>query len=487
MIASWMAYALLVSVLVAAGAWLLEEMVRQRRGPVRFLWLGALLATVALVAVAPLRMTEPVVLQASVAQSAAPAGGTGIRQDGVLEWVAAALKAARDAAANPLRAAARLGDGSAGTALGIGWMALSAAVLALAAVTILRARRDRRTWPLAEVADARVRVAPRTGPAVLGILHPEVVVPAWLLAASEEEQRLVVLHEAEHVRARDPLVLAAGCVAAALVPWSPAAWWMLLRLRAAVELDCDARVLRRGVRRREYGTLLIEMAGRGPGLSLGAPALAGSPSTLERRIRAMNLVLHRRARLRAGLFATLGLALLAGACESPLPTTAEVERMDVGAVEARTVQLRPAGSGDVTYVVDGKPVTAEEARALSAEQIARIDVSRTGGAATNTVTIHTRAASGQPAATAGSPERVRVNVMQPAGESQGVVMSRSRTFEGLVVIDGQVRDNAALEGLDPDDIETINIIKPNAADRVYSDPRAANGVIRVTTKAPANR
>ena len=55
MIASWMLYALLVSVLMAAGAWLLEEVVRQRGGIVRFLWLGALVGTVALVAVAPLR------------------------------------------------------------------------------------------------------------------------------------------------------------------------------------------------------------------------------------------------------------------------------------------------------------------------------------------------------------------------------------------------------------------------------------------------
>ncbi|HVH13401.1 MAG TPA: hypothetical protein VM759_10130, partial [Longimicrobium sp.] len=59
MIAAWMLYALLVSVLMALGAWLLEGAVRMRGGPVRFLWLGALLATVALVALAPLRSTPP--------------------------------------------------------------------------------------------------------------------------------------------------------------------------------------------------------------------------------------------------------------------------------------------------------------------------------------------------------------------------------------------------------------------------------------------
>lgn len=488
MIASWMLYALLVSALVAAGAWLLEEVVRQRGGPVRLLWLGALLATVALVAAAPLRIAEPLALQAKVAPSAQPADAAPPRRDGLAAAVRAAVQSARDAVSSPLRAAAALGDGPAGTALGIGWMALSAAVLGLAGATLLRARRARRRWPLARMADARVRVAPRTGPAVLGVLHPEVVVPSWLLDAPEEEQRLVVLHEAEHVRARDPLVLAAGCLAAALVPWSPAAWWMLLRLRAAVELDCDARVLRRGVRPREYGSLLITMAGRGPGLSLGAPALAGSPSTLERRIRAMNVALPRRARLRAALLGTLGLALLAGACESPLPTTAEVERMDVRSLESRTLVLQPGPNENVSYFVDGEPVSADEARALPAERISRIDVSRAAGDEAGAVRIFTREA-GEVAAADGSRPRVRMSVTGPADEAGNVAVQSSplRRFDGLVVIDGQIRDDAALQTLDPDAIATIDVLKGDAATAVYSDPRAANGVIRVTTKSPANR
>jgi uncharacterized membrane protein len=68
MIASWMLYALLVSVLVAAAAWTLEEVFRLRGRAVRFLWLGALLGTVAITAAAPLRIRPPVVLHA--AQSA---------------------------------------------------------------------------------------------------------------------------------------------------------------------------------------------------------------------------------------------------------------------------------------------------------------------------------------------------------------------------------------------------------------------------------
>lgn len=390
-------------------------------------------------------------------------------------------------------------------------MALSAAVLALAAVTVLRARRARRGWPLADVAGAHVRVSPRVGPAVLGVVRPEVVVPAWLLDAPAEEQRLVVLHEREHVRARDPLLLAAGCLAVALVPWSPAAWWMLLRLRAAVELDCDARVLRQGVRPRAYGTLLIEMAGRGPGLSLGAPALAGSPSTLERRLRAMNARLPRFARLRAGLLGTLGLVLLASACDTPLPTTAEVQAMDVRALEARTTVLVPTqADGNVTYYVDDKQVTAEEARTLVADRIVRMEVTRAQAQGSGVVRIYTN--PGAEGATAAGGVRVttyrnpqapataeararRAGTSIVARDPNGVEFRASRAegttltagFEGLLVIDGVISDASALRTMAPDAIEQVEVIKGAAATQVYDDPRAAQGVIRITTKRGANR
>ncbi|HST57322.1 MAG TPA: M56 family metallopeptidase, partial [Longimicrobium sp.] len=373
MIATWMLYALLVSVLMAAGAWLLEEVVRQRGGIVRFLWLGALVGTVGLVAVAPLRTAPAPRAPGGIVIPVTATVAKEVQKEGVTAMAARALRAVRTVLARPLQEAAALGTGPAGRALAAGWGALSMLFLALAAGTALRARRARRRWPVADVAGASVRVSPGTGPAVLGVVHPEVVVPAWLLHATEDEQRLVVLHEREHVHARDPLLLAVGCVAVALLPWSPAAWWMLLRLRAAVELDCDARVLRAGVPRRAYGSLLIDMAGRGPGLSLGVPALAGSPSTLERRLRAMNARLPRFARTRAGLFGILGLALLTGACETPLPTTAEVQAMDVATLEAKTLDVT-AVSENVTYYVDGKQMSAEEAHALVGDQIVRMEV-----------------------------------------------------------------------------------------------------------------
>ncbi|HEY0023710.1 MAG TPA: M56 family metallopeptidase [Longimicrobium sp.] len=518
MIGSWMLYALLVSLLVAAAAWTLEEVLRLRGRAVRFVWLGALLGTGAVMAAAPLRSRAPVVLQAARSAAAVEATEDGAPTGGAMARAAASLGALRsglDHRLDQAGAAAR----AASPALGWGWLALSAVTLALTGATLLRARRARRRWPIAELSGERVRVAPAVGPAVLGIRRPEVVVPAWLLGASPREQRLVVIHEREHVRARDPLVLLAGCVAAAALAWNPATWWMLRRLRAAVELDCDARVLRHGVRPQEYGAVLIDIAGRGPGLSLGAPALAGSPSILERRLRAMTTKLPRYARLRASLLGVLSVAVLATACETPLPTSAELEQMDVAAVEARGSRLALTSEGETRFFVDGTQVTPQEARAISADRILRMEVTKapvpsgtasaapagggtvhiytvaegaesrrlstrreTAGAASAGVT-HTRVPRGAGAAGQGT-----IRVPRGGGSAGGdQVVVRSGSFDGLVFIDGVQSPAAALRTLDPQAIERIDILKGGEATRQYDDPRAANGVIRVTTKGGASR
>lgn len=533
MIASWMLYALLVSALVAAAAWVLEEVCRLVGLPVRFAWLGALLATMGLVALAPLRFAAPgpLVIMPSLA---IPQSGHSAGQSEPTLWasLAGTIEAARAALAEPVLAAATLGDGATGKALTFGWIALSLGLLSLIVVTVLRSRGARRGWPLREIAGTPVRVAPMTGPAVLGLYRPEVVVPEWLLQAPPEEQRLVVLHEQEHIHAHDPLVLAAGCLFVALIPWNPFAWWMLLRLRLAVELDCDIRVLRGGVRPQTYGSLLIDMAGRGPGLSLGVPALAGSPSTLERRLRAMTTRLPRFAALRASALGTVGLAALVAACETRMPTAPEVEAMDVAAAELQLRRLQLVATkaahefenGKVTYFVNGKEASEEEARALGGDRIARINVLRDAGAGshveinveTHTDTVRFGTLPGKTAE--GSQEaygtgyeagkearRLTMRALQSelrkdrtdtvksiervvAVGDTGKPGIRVRGSDGpppLVILDGVPVESSRMNGIDPDLIKEIEVLKGPAATRLYADPRAANGVIRITTKAGA--
>jgi hypothetical protein len=306
------------------------------------------------------------------------------------------------------------------------------------------------------------------------------------------------MHEQEHIRARDPLLLAAGCLVVALIPWNPLAWWMLLRLRLAVELDCDTRVLRGGVRPQTYGSLLIDMAGRGPGLSLGVPALAGSPSTLERRLRAMTTRLPRFAALRASALGTLGFAALVAACETRMPTAPEIDEMNVTAAEAQGKNFGIASKdGQVTYFVDGKQVSAEEARALGGDKIVRMEMVR--AQAGEGVIFHIATREGTP----GEEDRVRVTeniLLETPGKGKHIVYEATQAggkktqrmlpageFPGLLFVDGVLTQPSRMRTLNPDDVATIEVIKGPAAAKLHSDPKAAQGVIRITTKAGANK
>jgi hypothetical protein len=334
------------------------------------------------------------------------------------------------------------------------------------------------------------------------------------------------MHEQEHIRARDPLLLAVGCLVVALIPWNPLAWWMLLRLRLAVELDCDTRVLRGGVRPQTYGSLLIDMAGRGPGLSLGVPALAGSPSTLERRLRAMTTRLPRFAALRASALGTLGFAALVAACETRMPTAPEVEAMDVAAAELQLRRLQLVATkaahefenGKVTYFVNGKEASEEEARALGGDRIARMEMVRAQAGEGAEFRVTTRLPGAQTGGqhqadrVKGVGEMVldsvakekryhfrssgaggdRVTTLYPslAAGDTGKARVRVRGSGGadpLIILDGVPVESSRLNGIDPDQIKEMEVIKGPAAAKLHSDPKAANGVIRITTKGGAAR
>ncbi|MBV9773486.1 MAG: M56 family metallopeptidase, partial [Gemmatimonadetes bacterium] len=376
---SWIVYGLLVGTLLAATARGLEEVCRLARFPTRWVWAAALATTVALAGLAPRRdLPRPVAVA-----SFTPSGP--VRARVASSWsdeVRLALTGARSALAESLRGAVAAVERHAPPALDRylagSWMVLSAALLVVFAGVYARFHGARRGWPVTVLHGTRVRLAPGVGPAVVGLSRPEIVVPRWLLAHTAEEQRLVLAHEHEHVAARDPLLLAGACLAAVLLPWHPAVWWMLSRLRLAVELDCDRRVLHRGVPPQTYGALLIELAGRCSGLRVGAIALADESSHLERRLLAMKPHFSRFAPVRAAAVGAAALLALVAACEARLPTSAEVDDMDVASAQRsmRRVSVTELDDSRTVFLVDGARVTAAEAKAIEPERIGEISINR---------------------------------------------------------------------------------------------------------------
>lgn len=497
-----MAYGLVVGALVAAAGWCLEALCRLARRPTRWVWLGALATTLVMMIAAPQR--RPAMVPAAVLAQATP--GAAARTDGAGSRLSlgtlthAALAAVLRPVDAALATAARV-PGAADAWIGAAWASLAALLIVLFTIAYGRLRRSARDWPITDVQGTRVRLAPEFGPAAVGLVAPEIVLPRWMLAHTAEQQRLALSHEGEHVRARDPLLLAMGCGAAVLMPWHPAVWWMLGRLRLAVELDCDSRVLRRrGISARAYGNALLDLASRCSGSLLGSPALAHGATHLERRLLAMTSQPSRFARARATVLTALAVTSLVAACEARLPTSSEVEHMDARAAERR---VSTVGGVDSTaeYRVDGIVVARSTALALAPSEIVSIEIRRpkSGEPGRASVSIRTTKAlaEGHSAVrhmhVAEAPHLVRKtdsgavsleprNGMVVAADSPATRTRFAKdNFNGLIVIDGARADRGALARLTPAEIESVEVLKGGAAQQLYPEPEAANGVIVIKT------
>jgi beta-lactamase regulating signal transducer with metallopeptidase domain len=485
---AWMMYVLFIGALLSLGAWCLDEALRYAKLPTRWVWTAAMLGTIAFAGYAlTQRNARPVAISALVANvvttaSPAPLSSAGIAA--TIEMFRATIIASMASTMDTVTA--RIPADVARFAL-FAWVAASVVLTFMHVVVNRRVVMKRREWPLATLPGGTARVSPTLGPAVIGLASPEIVVPQWLLEKSSEEQRLVMVHEQEHISARDQFLPVGALVVATLLPWHPAVWWSLARLRLAVELDCDARVLRRGEQAQSYGTLLIDIAAQcGGHRAAGALALADRTSHLERRIRAMT---NRTSRFIVAR--TIGLASIAAlaiitACEAKLPTSSEIAKMDVSAAEkAATAVLLPAAGGSTTYnyVVDDKATTEAEAHAIPGSLIASVSMAKPRGAeagAKGLVTIQTKDyAATHPEASLrarearGEVKRVSTDTYIPYGKDAP-----------LVVVDGVIAEQSVLTKLHTADIASVEVLKGAAATAAWSHPAAVNGVITITTKHP---
>lgn len=301
MIATWMLYTLLVGGLIVAAAHACHSLLRLLGRPVRWVWAGTILAVVAIPLLTALR----------------PAPGAPATPEAVVESVALVkpILAPVTAGLTTLPAARSLDR-----PLLVAWGATSLILLAalLHSVGVLRGRR--REWPQASVNGRRVLVAGDVGPAVVGWRGMQVVVPAWVLALDEEARGLILAHEEEHIRTRDPQLMLGGLLMAMVMPWNLPLWYAWRRLRLAIELDCDARVLATGVNRRAYGETLLEASSRVSHTDLPALAtFAERSGQLEERLSALAPAPVRRRTVRLAGAGLAAAALLTVACTMDNP------------------------------------------------------------------------------------------------------------------------------------------------------------------------
>ena len=311
MIALWMVYTVLVTAVLAAGAALLDGATSTTLRQRRWIWIFAL------------------GLSAGIPAWTAVAPRVGLARAGRIEdsrsgrepnAVPMAGPTSASAIANLIARADSTSLGRVSGVLGVAWWASVIVALATYGGAMVSLSRRRRRWPSAEIDGQAVLLAPGTGPAVIGALRPRIVVPEWSLTLPPEQRDLMLEHERQHVVARDPLLLQGAAAIGLLMPWNLGVWWLVRRLRLAVELDCDARVLASGRNSRSYGNLLLDVCARRlrPGVML-APALFERSSSLTRRILAMHATRPRFAGARAALGFAAALMITAFACDMPSP------------------------------------------------------------------------------------------------------------------------------------------------------------------------
>lgn len=300
MLASWMLYAILIGILLTLAGLAVERALAVRGLPFRFVWIAVLALSLGW----PLAPTIARLL---------PSAPRPVR---VLPFTIV-VQAPGDVSPDEVAAArrARIVERS---LIGI-WAALSALALGRLLVGMASLERSRASWTRGRVNGVRVQLSENVGPAVVGLRSMDVVLPKWILSLDESLRALVLKHEEEHRAAGDPYLLFGAAIGVALMPWNPALWFQARRLRLAIEVDCDRRVLRAHPSPERYGMLILTIAQRRSAApTLFAPMLSEPATNLERRILAMRATSRTLARttMYGGGLVAIGLLVFASSLQS---------------------------------------------------------------------------------------------------------------------------------------------------------------------------
>jgi bla regulator protein blaR1 len=303
---SWMLYAIVVSLLIGFAALAFERSAQVRRRPARFLWGIGIIASL----VIPFTTSRVSVRIPETARRVDP-----MTSPEILAPQTTAIELSRSAwsiVGTGQLPASRGGD----TLLVGAWRTASAGLALLIVASGAHLSWRRRRWDRGHMAGTAVYISEDSGPAVVGFLRPHIVVPRWLTKFSPAEQELVIAHERSHLDAQ--LLTIAVCLLVCM-PWNPLLWWQLRRLRLAIEIDCDARILSLGHPVARYGEILVAVGERRPARHAMVMAAFGSKSFLEQRIHNMLRKKTRHARVWAMALACLGAGLAVCAAEVAPP------------------------------------------------------------------------------------------------------------------------------------------------------------------------
>jgi len=343
MITAWILYAFAIGALLAGGGLALERLLRVHGLPSRGVWAVTIVLSVGW----PVghwawekRPEEPP--PAALPRAPAPAPPELSRT--VLPLQPMVVEVPRESVLRAL-------DGP----ILVAWGLASGVLLLFFAVLFFRTRHLRGQWRRGQVGEQTVLFSDEWGPAVVGFLRPQIVLPGWCREVDDWALRFILDHELEHIRTGDLRLMILAGAFPVFFPWHLPVWWQLSRLKAAVEGDCDLRVLGKNPgQTRRYVDLLLDVGERSSRSRAMVAMLSEPYETLKRRIGIMTMPLPKRTWIRGGLLGGGGVVLFALACWAPGPTDAK----DQGAEPVAETPAAEAVAQEVVFpgaVAPGAP------------------------------------------------------------------------------------------------------------------------------------
>ncbi|WP_024513943.1 M56 family metallopeptidase [Bradyrhizobium sp. Tv2a-2] len=334
---SWMLYSFVVSLLMGLAALALERSARIRQRPARWLWATCMVASLAIVFIpfkASVQIPEATRADRATSSEVLPPPPTTASEPSLF--------------ALPVIGTDQipLSDGVS-TLLDWAWPMASIALSLVILAGVAHLSWSRRRWERGHMAGTAVYISEDCGPAVVGFLRPRIVVPRWLTKLPPDEQELVIAHEQSHLGAYDTQLLTIAFCLLAFVPWNPLLWWQLRRLRLAIEIDCDVRVLSLGYPVARYSETLITVGERRSASYSMTMASYGSKSFLEHRIQNMLRKKTKHAQTWALALASLGAGFAVCAAEVAPPKVDFIGKSSSQEISVEPQLLRANGQSDV--------------------------------------------------------------------------------------------------------------------------------------------
>jgi beta-lactamase regulating signal transducer with metallopeptidase domain len=299
---AWLVYGIFASCAFGLAALALEQVCRLRRCATRWVWIAAMLAPLAMAVLnAPSETSVQTISSAPIESAAGPT--TGLPSAESHEPTRAVRLLSRQFYMDRI--------------LETAWFAASGSLAIVLLLGAVQVRRN--SLGSMRLVDTPITITRNIGPAVVGFLRPRIVVPGWFLSLDPRTQHTVLMHEREHITAHDARWLALAMCLLIAMPWNLPLWWQWRRLRLAIEVDCDARILRGGHDAPSYGAALLCIAEERSRAPLFAPAMNDARCALEQRIELLFAGRHRHVHILTAvlLLTALGCTLAAAQVSPP--------------------------------------------------------------------------------------------------------------------------------------------------------------------------